>query len=35
MYRSKFFFAVAILTLLVLIAAAALQVMEMQEFKMF
>ena len=35
MYRSKFFLAVAILTLVVLLAAAVLQVMEMQEFKMF
>lgn len=35
MYRSKFFLAVAILTLLILIAAAALQALEMQAFEMF
>ena len=35
MFRSKFFFAVAAITLLMLIAVVVLQVMEMQEFKMF
>ena len=35
MFRSKFFFAVATITLLMLIAVIVTQVMEMQEFKMF
>ena len=35
MFRSKFFFAVALITLLMLIGVVVLQVMEMQEFKMF
>ena len=35
MFRSKFFFAVALLTLLGLIAAIVMQVMEMREFMMF
>ena len=35
MFRSKFFFAVAMITLLMLIAVIVLQVMEMREFMMF
>jgi hypothetical protein len=35
MFRSKFFLAVAVLTLLGLIATVVMQVMEMQEFMMF
>ena len=35
MFRSKFFLAVAILTLLVLIATIVMQVMEMREYMMF
>ena len=35
MFRSKFFLAVAILTLLVLIATIVMQVKEMREFMMF
>lgn len=35
MFRSKFFFAVATITLLMLIAVIVLQVMEMREFMMF
>ena len=35
MFRSKFFFAVALLTLLGLIAAIVMRVMEMREFMMF
>ena len=35
MFRSKFFLAVAILSLLVLIATIVMQVMEMREFMMF
>ena len=35
MFRSKFFLAVAILTLLVPIATIVMQVMEMREFMMF
>ena len=35
MFRSKFFLAVAILTLLVLIATIVMQVTEMREFMMF
>ncbi len=35
MFRSKFFLAVAALTLLILIATIVMQVMEMKEFMMF
>ena len=35
MFRTKFFLAVAVLTLLVLIATIVMQVMEMREFMMF
>ena len=35
MFRSKFFFAVALITLLMLVAVIVLQVMEMREFMMF
>ena len=35
MFKSKFFLAVAVLTLLGLIAAVVMQVMEMREFMMF
>ena len=35
MFRSKFFFAVALVTLLILIATIVMQVMEMREFMMF
>ena len=35
MFRSKFFLAVAILTLVVLIATIVMQIMEMREFMMF
>ena len=35
MFRSKFFFAVALVTLLILIATIVMQVMEMKEFMMF
>ena len=35
MFRSKFFLAVAVVTLLFLIAAIVMQIMEMREFMMF
>ena len=35
MFRSKFFFAVAVITLLTLIATIVMQVMGMREFMMF
>ena len=35
MFKSKFFLAVAIVTLVILIATIALQVWEMKTFKMF
>ena len=35
MFRSKFFLAVAAITLLVLIATIVMQVMEMREYMMF
>ena len=35
MFRSKFFLAVAVITLLILIATVVMQVREMKEFMMF
>ena len=35
MFRSKFFLAVAVLTLIILIATIAMQVMEMNAYGMF
>ena len=35
MFKSKLFFAVAVVTLLFLIAAIVMQIMEMREFMMF